>query len=130
MYRRLMSLSHRPTREGSTITEAHVPAYLALELATTAYADALSHFTNGLLTGEDVVIAQIEASFGHELLVGNVDVDVVLRNVGRSSLGMEVTLAQNAYPRSSFAFELVHLVDGRSAAIPGKPRDILESLMK
>lgn len=92
-----MVLSHRPTREGSTVTEAHVPAYLASELATTAFADALPYVSDGVLEGEDVVIAHLEASFGRELVVG--DVDVVLRKVGRSFLDIEVTWRRMLLPQ-------------------------------
>jgi len=127
MYQRAMVLSHRPTREGSTVAEAHVPAYLALELATTAFADALPKFTDGALEGEDVVIAHLEASFARELLVGDVDVDVVLRKIGRSSLHIEVALAQDTHSAGSFRFVLVHIVNGRSAEISSDLREVLQN---
>jgi acyl-CoA thioesterase FadM len=125
-----MTLSHRPTREGVAVTEAHVPAYLALEVATTAFADALPHVTDGLLQATDVVIAHLEASFSRELLVGNVDVNVLLRKVGRTSLGIEVALEQNGVVAGSITLVLVHVVDGRSAPIPSELRAILVELIQ
>ncbi|MCZ4278773.1 acyl-CoA thioesterase [Rhodococcoides yunnanense] len=126
-----MTLSHRPTRAGSIVTETHVPAYLALELATTAFAEALPDLTGGMFEGEDVVIAHLEASFGRELLVGDVDVDVALRKIGRTSLEIEVTIEQTDHPAGPirFRFVLVHVVNGRSATIPSELREVLEKLV-
>ncbi|WP_084727303.1 hotdog domain-containing protein [Rhodococcoides yunnanense] len=126
MYRSTLPLTHRPTREGTIVDDAHVPAYLALELATEAWASALHHASAGAFTAREVVIVNVASDFSRELLVGTVDVEVVVKRVGRSSVVVEVGIEQDGVRAAVASFTLVHVVDGVARPFTHAQRRILE----
>lgn len=91
MYRCVRELTHRPMRDGPAVSNAHVPAFLALEVAGYAWNDALAEVSGGELTAADVVIVNIDANFSRELLVGEADFYVSLRRIGRTSFTLETS---------------------------------------
>ncbi|WP_255122665.1 thioesterase family protein [Rhodococcus sp. 14-2470-1b] len=122
MYRASMQLTHRPARDGSTVDAAHVPAYLALELASQAWADALSHASDGRLTALDVMVVNVTADFSRELFTGGVDVDVTATDVGRTSITVRVAIEQGGERAAVATFVLVHVVDGRAERLTDEQR--------
>nr|WP_256985287.1 hotdog domain-containing protein [Rhodococcus sp. 06-1059B-a] len=120
-----MPLTHRPARDGASVDGAHVPAYLALELASQAWADALSHVSDGRLTALDVMVVNVTADFSRELFTGVAEVDVVATKVGRTSITVRVAIEQGGERAAVSTFVLVHVVDGRAERLSDEQRAFL-----
>ncbi|MDJ0392878.1 hotdog domain-containing protein [Rhodococcus sp. G-MC3] len=129
MYRKTMALSHRPARDGTLIEVAHVPAYLALELATEAWAGALLEVSERVITAANVMIVNISSNFSRELLVGSVDVEVAVTRVGTSSLVLEVSIFQADIRSAVAAFTVVRVVDGAACPLTDAQRASIASLV-
>lgn len=129
MYRSTMPLTHRPARDGSTVDAAHVPAYLALELASEAWGDALADASAGVLTEIDVMIVNVGSDFSRELLVGEAEVEVEVTKIGRSSLTARVAIAQGGHRAAVATFVFVRVTDGRAVALTDDERDSIASLV-
>lgn len=123
-----MPLTHRPARDGSIIDAAHVPAYLALEIASQAWADAIAHASAGTLTALDVMIVNITSNFSRELLVGTVDVEVCATRIGTSSLTVDVAIDQGRERAAVATFTLVRVVDGRACPLTEAERESIAFL--
>lgn len=130
MYRSTLPLTHRPMRNGSAVEAAHVPAYLALELASQAWTNAVADSSEGLLTATQLVIVNITSNFSRELLVGTADVEVVLKRVGRSSLTVDVAIDQESERAAVATFTLVHVVGGVAHPLSDEQRGSLASLVE
>ena len=128
MYRATLPLTHRPARDGSAVEAAHVPAYLALELASQAWADALSHASARRFTAMDVMIVNVTSNFSRELLVGIADVEVSVAKVGRSSFSVDVAIDQHGERAALASFTLVRVVDGSASALTDDHRRVLDTL--
>jgi acyl-CoA thioesterase FadM len=90
-----MPMTHRPERDGSMIANTHVPYYLALEVAATAWGRALTEACGDLLGPRDLAVVHADCDFEHELFIGEAEVDVALVKLGSSSLSFSVELAQD-----------------------------------
>lgn len=124
-----MPLTHRPTRDGLIVDAAHVPAYLALELASQAWADALAVTSAGVLDATDVMIVHVTSDFSRELLTGDVDVEVVLTKIGRSSLTARVSIDQDGNHAALATFVLVRVAHGRAVALTDTERESVGPLV-
>ncbi len=124
-----MALSHHPARDGTRIEIDHVPAYLALELASHAWAEALAAASNSLVTAAEVMVVHISSDFSRELFVGSADVQVVVTRLGVSSLVVDVSIFQNDVRAAVASFTLVRVVDGSSSPLTDAERASIASLV-
>ncbi|WP_045842087.1 hypothetical protein [Rhodococcus sp. PML026] len=128
MYRCVRELTHRPMRDGSAVSNAHVPAFLALEVAGYAWNDALAEVSGGELTAADVVIVNIDANFSRELLVGEADFYVSLRRIGRTSFTLETSIGQGGTIASVATFTVAYIRDGAPAPLSDRFIEFLRVL--
>lgn len=125
-----MMLTHRPFRDGSPVDSDHVSAYLALELATHAFNDALAHATAGQVGEQDVMIAHITSNYSRELLVGEAEVEVTVEKIGRTSISLDVTIEQFGQRAAVTSFVLVRVLDGRACPLTDAERGAIESSLQ
>ena len=128
MYRSSRPITHRPERDGSAVAYDHVPAYLALEMASEAWSDALTHACGEILQAVDVMIVNITSNFSRELLVGIADFDVTVTKIGRTSLVLEVVIAQRGEQSTHAVFTVARVVEGRSQPLTDEQRAALLAL--
>lgn len=128
MYQCTRLLTHRPMRDGSLVDRAHVPAFLAIEVAGYAWDDALRAVSAGELSAAAVVIVNVDANFSRELLVGDAQFFVSLRKIGRTSFVLETAIEQGGNIGAVATFALVHIVDGKPAPLVARHIDFLRGL--
>lgn len=128
MYQSTRRLTHRPLRDGSAVDRAHVPAFLALEIAGYAWDDALREVSVGEMSAADVVIVNVDANFSRELLVGDAQFFVSLRTIGRTSFVLETSIEQGGGVAAIAAFTVVQIVDGVAAPLSSRRAEFLRRL--
>lgn len=126
-----MPVTHRPNRDGSAVTSRHVPYYLALEVASDAWARLLDELGDGLLSTADVAVVHTEFDFRRELFTGELDVDVEVTRVGRSSVAFAVALYQRDLLAGTGETVVAQTDEARLVSVPLSPvqRAMLESLV-
>jgi acyl-CoA thioesterase FadM len=125
-------VTHRPERDGSAITSAHVPHYLALELAALAWARLLDECGQGLLAAGDMAVVRTEFDFRRELFTGFLDAEVDVASIGRSSVSVAVALHQHDQLAATGTTVVARTDEARLLAVPLSPeqRAMLESLVR
>jgi acyl-CoA thioesterase FadM len=126
-----LPVTHRPERDGTVLTFAHVPYYLALEVASPAWARMLDELGQGLLSAADVAVVRADFHFRRELFTGSVDVDVDVTRIGRTSLTFAVAMYQRDVLALKGETVVARTDEGRDGAVPLSPvqRAMLESLV-
>ncbi|GGG02190.1 hypothetical protein GCM10007304_15210 [Rhodococcoides trifolii] len=114
MFHRTLPLTHRPERDGSVTEARHVPATLAVEFASTAWAQALYECSRGALSAMDVMVVHISADFSRELLTGTADASVVVTRIGTSSVTLDVFVDQGGERCARVRHTLVRVKNGVS----------------
>ncbi|HMD24688.1 MAG TPA: hypothetical protein VKH61_11345, partial [Streptosporangiaceae bacterium] len=66
------------------MTSKHVPFYLALEVASQAWAATLAEYCQDLVSPMDMAVVNVTGNFFREVFVGEVDVEVALKRIGTS----------------------------------------------
>ncbi|MFE5786294.1 MULTISPECIES: hypothetical protein [Rhodococcus] len=128
MYQCTRPLTHRPTRDGLPVDRAHVPAFLAIEVAGYAWDDALREASGGKLSAADVVIVNVDANFSCELLVGDAQFFVSLRRIGRTSFVLETSIAQAGSIAAVATFTVAHIADGAPSPLSSRQVEFLRTL--
>ncbi|MCW2617933.1 MAG: hypothetical protein JWR28_1082 [Modestobacter sp.] len=125
-------MTHRPERDGSATTSAHVPYYLALEVAALAWARLLDECGHGLLTAGDMAVVRTEFDFRRELFTGFLDAEVDIASIGRSSVAFAVALHQHDQLAATGTTVVARTDEARLLAVPLSPeqRAMLESLVR
>jgi acyl-CoA thioesterase FadM len=125
-------VTHRPERDGSAITSAHVPYYLALELAALAWARLLDECGQGLLAAGGMAVVRTEFDFRRELFTGFLDAEVDVASIGRSSVSVAVALHQHDQLAATGTTVMARTDEARLLAVPLSPeqRAMLESLVR
>ena len=118
MPRYLLDVTHRPERDGTILTAAHVPYYLALEVSATAWGLALEAACVGVLTPRQLAVVSVVSEFRRELFTGPVLFDVRLLRYGRSSLTFGVELTQNDRSAATVTTTLALVDDARLHSVP------------
>jgi len=111
--------AHPPARDGRPVTSTHVPFYLALELASDAWAMTLGEHCADLLSPMDMAVVNVTSNFRRELFVGEIAVEVSLKRIGSSSVTFLLELFQAGY--SVVDFVVVQVDVPRLHAVPLTP---------
>ncbi|MGU3436041.1 hotdog domain-containing protein [Actinomycetes bacterium M1A6_2h] len=128
MFHRTLPLTHRPERDGSVTDVRHVPATLAIEFASTAWARALYECSEGALSAMDVMVVNISADFSRELLTGTADASVVVTRIGNSSLTLDVLIDQDGERCARVGHTLVRVKSGVSHPLTEAEKALLRVL--
>ena len=111
-------MSHRPERDGSAVPGAHVPYYLALEVVTHGWGRFVDEESGGTLDHRDMAIVHVHFDFPGRLRVGDVDIDVELISMGRSSLAFGLAMHQQEGPAAVGRTVVTHVDSARTTARP------------
>jgi acyl-CoA thioesterase FadM len=127
-----LDISHRPHSESRSMTPRHVPFYLALEVASDAWARALATTCDGILTPSDLGVVNVTSDFSHEAFTGEATFDVALERVGTTSLTFAIQIVQHGHVVGALRTTLVRVDELRDHALPWShvQRAALEELQR
>lgn len=117
MPRFVVPLQHRPHRDGSVPTSAHVPFYLAHETVSDAWLLAMEQYCVPVLRPADIAVVHVESDFHRELFTGELTVDLAVRRIGRRSFTVSFLLEQDGASAGSSEITFAVVDAGRTAAI-------------
>ena len=125
-------ITHRPERDGSVPTSAHVPFYLVMEYSADAWTSLLDDTCGGLLTAFDLGVVDVSAQFTRELFVGDARAEASLVQLGLSSLSFRVVIYQQGIGGVFITIVLARLAPGRTRSTPltAEQRTALESILE
>jgi acyl-CoA thioesterase FadM len=126
----ITSITHRPERDGSVPDFAHVPYFLAVEVAADAWRSALENRCPVLMSAASIAAVHVTADFAAELFTGEAVVRSRVEGIGRSSFTAVVDILQNGVLGAVVATRLVK-VDStrtRSIALTQTEREALQAV--
>jgi acyl-CoA thioesterase FadM len=119
--RRTLLVTHPPPRHGPPVTSKHVPFYLALEVASQAWAATLAEYCGDLVSRMDMAVVNVTGNFFREVFVGEVDVEVALKRIGTSSVTFLLELFQAGHRAGTVDLVVAQVDAGRVHAVPLSP---------
>ncbi|MCU1595636.1 MAG: hypothetical protein JWO12_3028 [Frankiales bacterium] len=125
-----LPVTHRPHRDGTPVTNRHVPYYLAAEVFALAWEQSLRDLGPDLLSSKDVAVVHAEFNYLHEVFVGTVVITVGVEKVGASSIRFGLQLEQGGRLAAHGTTTVVHTDEGRTRSVPlsSAQRRALESV--
>jgi acyl-CoA thioesterase FadM len=129
--RYLLPITHRPERDGAPVTMAHVPFFLALEVASDAWSRAVRELCAPALSMSDLAVVHVESDFRREMFTGELTVDVAVQEIGRASITVRAELTQDGSSTGAVTFVFARVDAGRLGSVPLAPdqRRVLEALL-
>lgn len=123
-------MTHRPLRDGTPVTNNHVPYYLALEVMSDAWAIAIFTACAGVMAPNELGVVHVTSDFARELFVGEATVDVTLQKLGTTSMTLLLTLSQDGHQAAVMTAVLARVDPLRLKSVPFTPaqRAALETL--
>jgi acyl-CoA thioesterase FadM len=103
------------------VTSTHVPFYLALEVASDAWAMTLGEHCGDLLSPTDMAVVNVTSNFGREIFVGEIAVEVTLKRIGTSSVAFLLELFQGGHSAGTVDFVVVQVDLPRVHPVPLTP---------
>lgn len=113
-----LPITHRPHRDGTPVTNRHVPYYLAAEVFALAWSRTLRELGPELLSSMDVAVVNAQFDYTREVFVGTVVITVTVEKVGGSSIRFGLQLEQDGLVAAHGTTTVVHTDSGRTRAVP------------